>query len=460
MIYDEAHWCAVLTTRLESTAVICIYRKLAFILLLGTVRLAHAAPEYIQGEQTGAGSVGASVESGEYSFKPPVPLRVFAKLRDMLSESTLNLNLRNFYFGRTRETQQTIEAWAQGGKFDVATPWWKDRLHLGASLQTSQKLYGPADKDGSRLLKPGQKSFTVLGQAYLEARLYKNLTLKAYRQEHNLPYLNGLDTRMLPNTFESVSLMDSSGKQFVYKLVQTWGMKERDADKFVSMTEVAGIDGSDRAVSTAAARYTFNNGANIAIVNHYGRDFMNIFYTEGNTRTRKRMGMKFQFSAQYANQRSVGDQLGGDFDTSFWGAKLAASRGGLLFTLARTSTTNNAGIRNDWGGDPSYISIIIENFNRAGEDAWLLGLSSDFSYFGDNGFSAFLNYAQGDTPDNGSDASPDQSELDLTLDYKPKMGFAKGLWFRLRGAFVDQDGSNDNDLREVHLIANYDFSVL
>ncbi len=432
--------------------------KIALILLLGATRPAYATPEYIQSEQTGAGSVGTSVESGEYAFKPPAPARVFTKLGDMLSESTLNLNLRNFYFGRDRKTQQNIETWAQGGKLDFATPWWKDRLHLGATLHTSQKLYGPADRDGSRLLKPGQKSFTVLDQAYLEARLYRQLSLKVYRQQSNLPYLNGLDTRMIPNTFESVTLFDTSGKRFVYGLAQTWRMKERDADKFISMTKAAGIDGPDRAVSTAAARYTFPNDANIAVVNHYARDFMNIFYTEGNTRTRTRMGMKFQFSTQYANQRSVGDQLGGDFDTRFWGAKLAASHGGLLFTVARTSTTNNAGIRNDWGGDPSYISIIIENFNRAGEDAWLLGLSSDFSYFGDNGFSAFINYARGDTPDNGSNASPDQSELDLTVDYKPGTGLAKELWFRLRGAFVNQDGGND--LREVHLIANYDFSVL
>ena len=103
---------------------------------------------------------------------------------------------------------------------------------------------------------------------------------------------------------------------------------------------------------------------------------------------------------------------------------------------------------------------MIKDFNRAGEDAWLLGLSSDFRYFGDTGFSGFINYAWGDTPDNGSDASPDQSEFDLTLDYKPRTGVAKGLWFRLRAAFVDQDGADGKDLRDIRLIANYDFSVL
>ena len=439
---------------------IYIVPGIALVLLLSTARLAHAGPEYIQSEQTGAGSVDDSVESSEHAFKLPVPHRVFAKLGDVLSESTLDLHLRNYYFGRTRDTDPTVEAWAQGGGLKFATPSWKDRLHLGATLYTSQKLYGPADKDGSKLLKPGQKSFTVLGQAYLEARLFKNLTLKAYRQRFELPYLNGNDARMIPNTFETVSLFDFSGKRLVYGLSQTWRMKKRDATNFISMTEAAGIEGPDRAVSTAAARYTFRNGANVGVVNHHGRDFMNIFYTEVNSRTRNRMGMGFQFSAQFANQRSVGDQLGGDFDTSFRGVKLAASHSGLLLTLARTSTTNNARMQNNWGGSPSYISLMIRDFDRAGEDAWLLGLSSDFSYFGDNHFSGFINYAWGDTPDTGNDASPDESELDLTLDYKPKTGVAKGLWFRLRAAFVNQDGADGKDLRDIRLIANYDFSVL
>ena len=92
---------------------------------------------------------------------------------------------------------------------------------------------------------------------------------------------------------------------------QTWKIKKRDATNFISMTEAAGIDGPDRAVSTAGARYTFSNEANVGVVNHYGKDFMNIFYIEGNTRTRTRNGVGFQLSAQFANQRSVGDQLGG-----------------------------------------------------------------------------------------------------------------------------------------------------
>jgi hypothetical protein len=433
--------------------------SLAFILLI-TVQVAWAAPEYIQSEQSAPGSVDDSVESTEHAFKPPKPTRTFSRWGKVLREGTLDLQLRNYYFHREREDNSNLETWAQGASLGYATPWWKNRLRLGTTLYTSQKLYGPDDKDGARLLRPGQESFSVPGEAYLEARLHRNLTLKAYRQKFALPYLNGNDSRMVPNTFEAASLYDTSGEHFVYGIAQTWRMKKRDSSNFASMTEAAGIDGPDRAVSTAAARYTFSNGANAAVVNHYGRDFMNIFYTEVNSRSRTIKDVGLQLSAQFTRQNSIGDELGGDFDTRSWGAKLATSRNGLILSLAHTSTSSDAGIRSHWGGKPSYLSLMLKDFDRADEDAWLVGLSSDFRYFGENGFSGFINYARGDTPDRGSNASPDQSEFDITLDYKPVAGTFKGLWFRLRGALVDQDGNGGTDLKDIRFIVNYDFSVL
>jgi len=430
------------------------------LILMFTSQLTWASPEYIQSEQSAPGSVDEAVESTEHAFKLPTPVQAFSRLGDVFREGALDLQLRNYYFSRVRDDNPNFETWAQGGALGYVTPAWKNRLRLGATLYTSQKLYGPRDRDGARLLKPGQESFSVPGQAYLEARLYRDLTFKAYRQAFSLPYLNGNDSRMVPNTFEALSLYDFSGEHFVYGLGQTWRMKKRDTSNFISMTDAAGIDGPDRAVSTAGARYTFSNGANVSLVNHYGRDFMNIFYTEVNSRARPIMGLGLQFSAQFSSQNSVGDELGGDFNTRSWGIKQATSYAGVMLSLAHTSTDTDNGIHSYWGGKPSYLSLMIKDFDRAGEDAWLIGISSDFSIFGENPFSGFINYARGDTPDHGSNASPDQSEFDITLDYKPASGILKGLWFRLRGAFVDQDGSDGTDTKDIRFIVNYDLSIL
>lgn len=50
-----------------------------------------------------------------------------------------------------------------------------------------------------------------------------------------------------------------------------------------------------------------------------------------------------------------------------------------------------------------------------------------------------LNQASGDTDDSGDNASPDQLELDITLDFKPPEGMLQGFWLSARTAFVKQE---------------------
>ena len=417
------------------------YGKTAFLLAVlwfpsGTL----AAPDYIEAEQSAAGDVGENQDAIDHAFKRPRFYRPFKRLRESLAKGGLDLKLRNYYFDRNNEHLPNNEAWAQGGALIYNSAWWQSRVRIGATLYTSQKLYGPSDKDGTFLLKTGQKSFSVLGEAFLEAKLTDDIVFKAYRQEFDLPYMNRNDNRMIPNTFEAYTISSTSSDRFVFGIGQVEQIKLRASDKFISMTRAAGITSKDRGVSTGAFRYTFENGANIGIVNEYGHDFMNIFYTEANTRSRTLLGIGSQLSAQYTRQSSIGDELGGDFDTWSYGLKTAASYAGVVLSLAYTSTSGNAGIISPWGGKPSYLSIMIKDFDRADEDAWLIGLSSDFRRLNIKGLSAFMNYAVGDTPDNGRNASPDQKELDFTVDYRVQNPLLKGLSMRLRHANVMQKG--------------------
>ena len=416
---------------------------------------ALAAPEYIESEQPPAGGIDATIEPMEFALRRPAPARVFRTLRDTLRQGSLDLQLRNYYFDRYRENQPDSEAWAQGGWLGYDTPWWKHRLRLGVTLYTSQKLYGPQDKDGTLLLKPGQDSFSVLGEAFLEAQPAENIHLKLYRQTLSIPYLNRQDSRMIPNTFEGLTLIDTSRPGLAYGFGQLQRIKTRNSSRFESMTEAAGIEDRHRGVSVGGVHYSATRGFTLGAFNLYGWDFMNTAYAEVNSRPHTEGDWDVQFSAQYTDQRAVGDELAGDFDTHSYGVKAATSYLGLVATLAYTSTANNAGIRSPWGGKPSYLSLMVEDFDRAGEDAWLVGLSSDFSSFGDNGFSAFVNYARGDTPESGRTASPDQSELDITVDYRFRDGVLKGLWIRARSAYVDRDGDTGDDVRDHRVILNY-----
>ena len=419
-----------------------------------------AAPEYIEAEQPVPGDVEESQDSIEHAFKRPKYYRPFSRLRDSLQKGSLSLGLRNYYLNRDRENLPDSEAWAQGGALDYDSAWWKDRVRIGGTLYTTQKLYGPSDKDGTLLLKHGQQGFTVLGEAFIEAKLVDDVIVKLYRQGLYLPYINRHDSRMIPNTFEAYIVSNTSSERFVYALGQIEKIKKRASDEFVSMTEAAGIDSEDHGVSLASLRYKFDNGANLGVVDEYARDFMNIFYMEANTRNRIFFNINTNLSGQYTRQRSVGDELGGTFDTWTYGLKAAASYAGVVLTLAHTSTDSDKGIISPWGGRPSYLSLMLKNFDRADEEAWLIGMSTNFRYFDLKGLGAYFNYAVGNTPDSGRNASPDQKEFDITLEYRREEGLLQGLSMRLRYAKVNQDGINANDVSDLRAIVNYTLPLM
>ncbi len=91
-----------------------------------------------------------------------------------------------------------------------------------------------------------------------------------------------------------------------------------------------------------------------------------------------------------------------------------------------------------------------------------MGLSYDFSPLGLPGLSGFVNYAQGDTPDGGGLASPDQDELDITVDYRFQSRALSGLWLRARAATLDQDDDVPGavDVDDFRLILNYEWPIL
>jgi hypothetical protein len=55
---------------------------------------------------------------------------------------------------------------------------------------------------------------------------------------------------------------------------------------------------------------------------------------------------------------------------------------------------------------------------------------------------------------------PNEDEINFDLQWKPKRGFFKDFWFRLRYAHAYQRGINHASLDDFRLIVNYHFPVL
>jgi hypothetical protein len=441
---------------------------------LGLITAAPAsfasAPEYLVDESPVPASVADEPAPMEEVYPEEARLpSVFPRIRDRLDtrspfwrDTRLHLHPRVYYFDRTRDNANDSEALAYGGWLAYNSGFWRDRLGLNAALYTTQRAYGPDDKDGTLLLKEGQNGFTVLGKANLELKLREDISAKFYRQTFNLPYLNRNDSRMVPNTFEAYTLVKRPLHNWPFLISHVRQMKRRERDDFVSMSEAAGFKGTDEPLTVAAVRYDFSDDINLGVTSQYAWEFMNTLYTEFNGVWQYADDRALRLGGQYTDQRSVGDEIGGGFDTHVYGGKVAASYQGATLTLAFSSTDDGAGIRNPYGGYPGYLSLMIKSFNRADEDAWLIGASYDFSRIGVPGLSGFVNYAEGNTPDSGANASPDQRELDITVDYRFQSAALKGLWLRARAAFVDQenDVAGASDVEDVRVILNYDLPIL
>lgn len=423
-------------------------------------------PEYILDEQPAidsASKIQGSLAKTFERFKDKMALfpRIKNKLENLppfFRDTRFTAKFRSYYFDRDREKTHDSQAWTYGGSLEYNSGWWQDSLQIGASIYTSQKIVGSENKDGTLLLKPGQHGFVTLGEAYLVARLTKNLTAKVFRQTLNLPYLNKQDSRMVPNTFEAYILTHpESSLKWIVGYVRK--MKKRNSDKFEYMSQVAGVGGTHKGLALVGARYSITEHTDIGAINYFTEDYMNTFYTEGNHVFFPNNEIPVQLSLQYTNQQSTGSEIRGNFDTYSVGGKVSMSYQSLVLTAAATSTGKNSGLQKPFGGTPSFLSIMVEDFDRAGENAWLIGLSYHFKRLGLDGLSAYTNYAYGNTPDSGSIASPDQSEWDITVDYKPQKSLFNGLWLRLRRASVNRNNSGE-DLTDYRVILNYEMQFL
>jgi hypothetical protein len=377
-----------------------------------------------------------------------------------LRDTELRLHFRTYYLLRNRLDDSENEAWAAGGWLRYRSGWLLDVFRIGATLYTSQPLYAPADRDGTGLLAPGQEGYTVLGEAYATLR-YGAHRVTGYRQAFDTPYVNRDDSRMTPNTFEGVTLFGKA-RWLEYGLGYLTAMKPRNADTFMPMGEAAGVPGGDQGLAFASLRIEPRKGFSIGAINYFVKDVINIAYAETDYVWRVGPEVTLTLGAQFTDQRSVGDDLltGAAFDTQVGGARIALGYAGAILTLAFSTTSTGADVQSPFGGYPGYLSLMEQDFNRAGEDAWGVGLAYDFGRLGLPGLSAFVNVAQGTGARDPTTGQPRSNarEFDLTVDYRvTTKGWLDGLWLRLRGAVLKEGGNTQTEIR---LILNYAFPVL
>jgi len=434
------------------------------------------AQEYIRDEEPVPDSVDQVTTPMGLSFqeKAKIP-RFFPWLKEQLKDTPaffrdtkLNLNLRSFYLYRDKyDHGDKSEAGALGGALAYQSGWFLDRFSIGSVLYTSQELYGPDTRDGTLLLKPRQQGYTVVGQLYARVKLVEDNFLNLYRYEYNTPYINKNDNRMTPNTFEGYTFNGAYGGKddtlgFKYGGGYITKIKERNSDEFVWMSRDAGAD-VNRGVFVGGANMSYK-GLTFGAINYYSDDIINIFYTEASYKFKLTDRLGLLLAAQYTDQRSVGRDLlkGYSFDTEQLGLRGDLSYGGAVLSFGYTTDGEGADLQSPWSGYPGYTSVQVQDFNRAGESAYIAKASYDFTKLGLKGVTAYALFVHGwgRVDPTTRNPLPDEQEINLDLQWRPHWDFLKGLWFRTRYANVRQYEGPKHTQDDFRFIVNYDIPLL
>jgi len=353
------------------------------------------------------------------------------------------LQLRTYYLDQESLTGVPSAAWALGGWAGMRSPWFADLFQAGVVGYTSQRLYGPEDKDGTKLLATGQEPITVLGEAFGAVRILGQ-TITGYRQLVNRPFINPQDNRMVPNTFEAYTLTGAVDT-FSYTGGYITKMKARNTESFVWMSNTAGGTGKQEGVIYAGGTWDYVKNGYVRLDEQYAVDVFNTFYIDGKYPILIDDKTSLTLGAQYYPQSSVGDAQIGSFSTyglGLQGAVAYAPVGGLQ--LYYTQTGKGFDTQNPYGSHASYLDMMQVSFNTAGERAWGIGGNVDFAGLGIPGLTAAALYADGRDriDDTNGSPLPNRNETDVRVDYAIGKGtFLEGLVATFRYSWLRQDGS-------------------
>jgi hypothetical protein len=269
---------------------------------------------------------------------------------------------------------------------------------------------------------------------------------------------------MIPNTFEAVTLMDRVGT-LTGGIGYIRTIKPRDRSEFVALSErLFDVEtgerlDEERGMASGGIYWRPREDFYVGGVEHFAIDTFNTLYLEGGFVLPLGGELAAKLEMQFSDQRSVGQELIGSFDTQNYGIRASGSAFGAIVKLGYSQTATGAAVISPYGSNPSYVSLMQRNFVRAGEKAFLAGFSWDLARVGIPHVSGFVNYVEAwDASLLGVDL-PRSREIDGTLDYRIQEGPMRGFWFRARGSWlgVQDERSSGYDVR---LIINYELPLL
>jgi len=386
-----------------------------------------------------------------------------ATLTPFLRDTQLTLLLRTYAENFMPHTEPRRAAWAVGGWVAYRSGWLVDTVQIGATYYDSVPVYPPMNQGETLLLAAGQNGYDAFGEAFAAVRYEAYALLKAYRQEMKQPYLNRLDNRMTPNTFQGVTL-GGQVSDVEYVAGNLSRIKLRNHDDVITLSEAAGVAGSNYGAALTGVKWKPRPELGVQLIDVYGVNTFNTLFAQAEHVWRLLPDSRLQLGVQLTDQRAVGKALAYRTNVAKWNTQTGSAR--IAFTwreltlkAAGSITASGNKVRAPWGAYPGYLFLAAQQYNNAHERAWLAEVAYDLSKLVVPGLATWADFVWGVGSIDPVKRTPlgNEGECDLVFEYRPPS--INGFSLRVRGLLYHTD-IGERLSHVVRLIANWEVPLL
>jgi imipenem/basic amino acid-specific outer membrane pore len=378
-----------------------------------------------------------------------------------VSDSTLDLNLRTYYFNRDKIGQKDSVALSQGLQLNYKSGYAYDVLGFDASLFSSQKLAGDRGEGGTGLLRNesgAQRGYAKIGQAFIKAKLGENVKLKAGRMVLNTPLLNDSDSRSTPSSTQAVVAQGKFSGLDVYAIWSDRASAKTDE----SFNQYTDRNGDDYEVKVLGANYTFANKLGLSIAYGQAEDVLKQSYVNVNYPFILSEKMSLTLDGHFYSGEADGNATGhvnADYDSDLLNLAARFAYDNSKLTLSYQEVNGDEyeeswdGFNNDDTGLSTWNSVQRLDFDRADEESWQLRFDHKFKQV--QGLSFMTRYTYGDNISRAAQGDGSEWERNVELEYA--FQDVDGLSLRWRNSTVRSTETVDTN--ENRLILNYNIAL-
>lgn len=391
---------------------------------------------------------------------------------DFVSDSQLNLGLRNFYIDRDfrgdAAPNSRIGNWSQGFDLRFTSGYTEGPLQFGldASAQYAHRLDGGGGRGPDTIIpydRSAGEQVRDYGRAAFTAKLrYSKTELTLGEHRPRLPVAFFDDTRQLVSTFHGIQIVSKGIDNLSLtagRFTKVVGRDSSDQEELYLFTGPNGVRHRSDGLNFAGGTYSFS--PNLSATYFYGQleDIYEQHYLGLTHSLELGSGYRLQTDLRYYDNSSDGDALYGEIDNRTYGLLASLKKAGHTFGLGYQRMLGDDGFPiNSFSPQPYLINWSALGFIRPNESSWQVRYDYDFSAQGIPGLTLMTRYMRGTGIDLGGDrASAHESERDFFLNYVVQGGPLKGLavgWLNIDAKL--QPGSDFNENR---LITTYTWKI-